>query len=154
MPTPRETARELLEFAPLVMRTLRREIRERQALDLSVPQFRTLGYLHRHSGVSLSDVTEHIGLTLPSMSKLVDGLVERRLVSRQTFTDDRRRVMLALTPRGRALLEAAYASTQATVAERLASLNDEERMAVVRAMRLLHPLFSQEVRSPNGHSKD
>jgi hypothetical protein len=52
-----------------------------------MPQFRTLAVIDRNANASLSDVTEHIGLTLPSMSKLVDGLVARKLA---TLTDTER----------------------------------------------------------------
>lgn len=139
--TSRDTAREILEVVPLVMRTVRTEMRERRAHDLSVPQFRTLGFVERHAGTSLSELAEHIGLTLPSMSKLIDGLVERKLVTRQGRSDDRRRITLALTARGCALLESAHESTQASLAERLSALDENERAIVVRALRILHPLF-------------
>jgi len=68
-----ECARQVLETVPLVMRTVRAEMRRRRTADLSVPQFRTLNFLNRQAGASLSQVAEHIGLTLPSMSLLVEG---------------------------------------------------------------------------------
>ena len=52
----------------------------------------------------MSSVAEHVGLTLPSMSKMIDGLVARRLVERAISTRDRRQVTLALSPLGRATL--------------------------------------------------
>jgi len=36
-------------------------------------------------------VAEHVGLRLPSMSALIDGLVERGLVARRQSAVDRRR---------------------------------------------------------------
>lgn len=138
----KETARAVLEVVPLVMRNVRSEMQRNQTLELSVPQFRTLKYLDRHPGASLSNVTEHIGLTLPSMSKLIDGLVTRGLVTRKTHAGDRRRVTLALTPEGRALLRSAYACAQVALAQKLETLSPNDRAAVTRAMRILHPLFS------------
>jgi DNA-binding MarR family transcriptional regulator len=137
------TARELLEVVPLVMRTVRAEMRGSRADDLSVPQFRALGFVHRKPGASLSDVAEHIGLALPSMSKLMDGLVERKLVRRAGHPDDRRRVNLELTARGGAVWQSARASAQASLEERLTSLDEDERMTIARAMRILHPLFAR-----------
>jgi DNA-binding MarR family transcriptional regulator len=135
-------AHEVLEVVPLVMRTIRAEMRDHRAPDLSIPQFRTLSFLNRHEGASLSDVAEHIGLRLPSMSKLVDGLVERNLVKRETHPDDRRRMTLVLTARGRTMLQTALEGTRACLAERLASLPASERAIVAQAMRILHPLFA------------
>lgn len=139
----KETVRLVLEVVPLIMRTVRSEMRSARGLELSVPQFRTLGFVARHPQTSLSDVAEHIGLTLPSMSKLVDGLVARKLLSRSSHASDRRRITLELTARGAMLLQSAHASTQAALVKRLATLNDHERAMVVNAMQILQPLFAR-----------
>jgi len=140
-----ECAREVLETVPLVMRTVRVEMRCHRTADLSVPQFRTLNFLHRQAGASLSQVAEHIGLTLPSMSQLVDGLVERKLILRSTHATDRRRITLTLTARGQSVLEAAHGATQAALAEKLAALSAQDRTIVVQAMQALRPLFEPDL---------
>src|SRR6266536_982420 len=99
--TANECAGELLEVVPLIMRYIRIEMRRSRGSDLTVPQFRTLAFLTTNEGASLSSLADHIGLTLPSASKLVDGLVERKLVQRKTCPDDRRRMTLLLTGSGR-----------------------------------------------------
>jgi MarR family transcriptional regulator for hemolysin len=133
-----------MEVVPLVMRTFRAEMRGSRANDLSVPQFRTLGFVHRKPGASLSDVAEHIGLALPSMSKLMDGLVERKLVRREGHAGDRRRINLELTPRGCALWQSAHASAQASLAARLSALDEDEQATITCAMRILQPLFAHQ----------
>jgi DNA-binding MarR family transcriptional regulator len=143
----KDTARQVLEVVPLVMRTVRTEMRRHRAHDLSVPQFRALGFVQRRPGASLSDVAEHIGLTLPAMSKLIDGLVTRKLMTRRGHADDRRRVTLELTARGAALLQTSRESTHAALAERLSQLSESDRAAVVRAMHILLPLFAHETTS-------
>lgn len=139
-----ETAREVLETVPSIMRAIRAEMRAHRAADLSVPQFRALAFLNRHPGASLSELADHIGLSLPSASKLMDGLVARKLATREMHAGDRR-ITLVLTARGRATLEAARRSTQSRLAERLSALSGTERAAVVRAMHILRPIF---VRNP------
>ena len=94
-----QTAAELIEVVPSITRAIREQMRQHRTAELSVTQFRVLGYINRHAGASLSDVADHIGLTLPSMSKLVDLLVERKFVVRETDERDRRRMTLALTAR-------------------------------------------------------
>jgi DNA-binding MarR family transcriptional regulator len=140
--SPDECAHEVLEVVPLVMRVIRAEMRSRRASDLSVPQFRTLAFLSRCEGASLSDVAEHIGLTLPSASKMVDGLVVRELVTRRSSARDRRRVLLALTAKGEGALASARRGTQARLAEMLTALPAEERAVVVRALRTLRRVFA------------
>jgi len=144
--THNEAGAELLEVVPQLMRAIRDHMRQHRAADLSVPEFRTLGFLDQHSGTSLIAVADHIGLSPASMCRLMDGLVERCLVTRERKFDaiDRRCVTLALTTRGRTVLESARATTQAYLAEVLAALSPAERATVVQAMQLLNPLFTSE----------
>src|SRR5215472_3469611 len=95
-------AAQIMETVPLVMRTLRTEMRRRRPADLSVPQFRALAFVRRHPGASLSEVAEHLGLTLPATSTLIDHLVARELVRRAPNPDNRRRLVLTLTADGQA----------------------------------------------------
>jgi len=139
--SPDKCANEVLEVVPLIMRAVVGEIRRHRGPDLSVPQLRALAFLNLHEGACLSDVAEHIGLTLPSMSKMVDGLVARSFVLRHTATTDRRRVTLALTEGGRGALQAARETTQAFLAGRLAALRESQLAAIAKAMGVLKPLF-------------
>jgi DNA-binding MarR family transcriptional regulator len=139
--SPPECAGQILEIVPMVMLAIRTEMRSHRDSDLSVPQFRVLVYLNRHEGASLSDIAEHMGLTLPSMSKMVDGLVSRRLVSRRMDPDDRRRVTLAPTALGRTEMQAAYKATESRLAERLEMLAASERRTILKAMESLKSIF-------------
>ncbi|NTU48601.1 MAG: MarR family transcriptional regulator [Syntrophobacteraceae bacterium] len=139
--SPDECARQLLEAVPMVMRAIRAEMRRHRESDLSVPQFRALIYLNRHEGASLSDLAEHLGLTLPSMSKMINVLVVRNLVARCTDLGDRRRVVLTPTAGGRKAMESAYEVTRARLAERLAALPPCECATVMEAMKSLRSLF-------------
>lgn len=130
-----------MDTVPLVMRTIRAEMRSHRTPDLSVPQFRALLYVNRHAGASLSDVAEHLGLSLPSVSKLIDKLVARSLITRQSASDDRRRMVLTLTPDGQAALRTAAQATQSRLADRLAALSSDELTAILDAMTLLHRVF-------------
>ena len=145
MPTsPDACAQEVLEVVPVVMRTIRAELRRHRTADLSVPQFRTLAFIDRQADASLSDVAEHIGLTLPSMSKIVDGLVTRKLVTRQTHATDRRRMTLTLTTRGQTALQSSRAATRACLAKDLAALSDRQRDTITQALEILRPVFTPQ----------
>jgi DNA-binding MarR family transcriptional regulator len=142
--SPDICAQEILEVVPAVMRTIRAELRRHRTADLSIPQFRTLAFIDRNVDASLSDVAEHIGLTLPSMSKIVEGLVNRKFVTRQTHPTDRRRMILALTARGQTALQTSRAATRACLAEDLATLSDRQREIVMHAMEILRPVFTPQ----------
>ena len=142
--TPEECAHEMLEVVPLVMRTIRTEMRGARAPGLSVPQFRTLVHLNRHGTASLSDVATFLGQTLPSASVLVDGLVSRDLVARETDPKDRRRIILRVTESGRAAYQTAQSATEACLAERVVGLGGEERAIVMQALEILRPVFGAD----------
>ena len=142
--TPQDCAREVLETIPLIMRTIRSRMRATPPMNVSVPQFRTLMFLQRHDGPSLSDVAEHLGLTLPSMSKLVDGLVGHGVVMRQPHPGDRRRVTLTLTAGGRSTLQTVREAAQAHLAGMMSTLPPDRRMVVVEAMRALQEVFAPD----------
>jgi DNA-binding MarR family transcriptional regulator len=131
----------VMDTVPLVMRSIRTEMRRRRPADLSVPQFRALAFVRRNPGASLSEVAEHLGLTPPATSTLVDLLVTRELVDRELNPTNRRRVTLTLTALGASTLAAAHADARDRLAELLAALSTDERAVVARAMRLLRPIF-------------
>ena len=139
---PSQCAALLLDVVPLVMRTIRAEMRSHRGAGLSLPQFRTLFFLRRNAGASLSAVAEHVGLTPPSASKMLDGLIARNLASRQESLTDRRRVTLALTAQGRAALKKARDRAQVHLAEMLSTLPATDRTVVAEAMTILQGVFS------------
>jgi len=123
------------------MRDIRTEMRSRRTAELNVPQFRTLLFVSRNTGSSLSQVADHIGLTLPSTSKLVDDLIKGDLMTRQEHTADRRRVSLAVTARGLTLLEASRKGTLAYLADKLEGISGAERETILKAMKALRNVF-------------
>jgi DNA-binding MarR family transcriptional regulator len=134
-------ARDLMDTAPKIMQSIRVEMRRGRSADLSVPQFRTLGFVQRHPDSSLSDLADHLGLTLPSVSKLVDGLVKQKLIRRLESTVDRRRLTLVLTPNGESILNSARGAALANLTKIISRLSNDELATIHQAMELLSPLF-------------
>ena len=137
-----ECAREVLDVVPSVMRFIRTEMRGHRALELSVPQFRSLVFIDRAAGASLGGVAEHLGLTPPSTCKLIDGLSARGMVTRRESPGDRRRVTLEITAEGARALAGARSETQKSLALLLGSLGVEELSTVARAMSALRRAFA------------
>jgi DNA-binding MarR family transcriptional regulator len=127
----------LISVIPEMMCIVRKDMRAGRPSELSVPQFRALIYLQHHPGSSLSGIADHLGLARSTTSQLVDGLMQRNYVVRESAQEDRRRAMFLLTERGRAMLDAVRAKAQARMSERLSPLSPEERRSVGEAMLLL-----------------
>src|SRR5213593_4171230 len=113
-------AREILETVPLVMRVVRSEMRRQGALVVSVPQFRALAFVER--------------------------LVRRRLVGRVPDPEERRRVVLSLTPAGGRLFARLRARARRQVAIRLAGASASDLRKVTVALAVLDRLFREEAR--------
>ena len=141
-PSLRQCSQEVFDGVPVVWRVIRAEFRKYGAKEMSVPQYRTLAFVYRNEGASLSEVGDHIGLTLPTMSELVDGLVTRGLINRRTDPQDRRRMTLTLTEPGRARLESARTATMAYLEAKLRQLSASDRATITLAMRLLREVFA------------
>lgn len=135
-------ARELLEVMPLVMQDLRRIMRGQSSPDLRVPELRSLAFLRLNPGSNLTDLAEYIGVSLPSMSKLVDTLTYRGYIDRRPDVADRRRICLDLTESGRKVLHAALEAVKSSFAGKLSQLGAEDLAAVSHGLQLLQQLFT------------
>jgi MarR family transcriptional regulator for hemolysin len=143
--TTKECAREILDVAPQIMCHIRSQMRSRRTPDLTVPQFRALSFVNRKPDSSLSDVAKHLGLALPSTSKLVDELLKKGLLTREEQPEDRRRVKLAVTSKGLSILGACREGTLTALSEKLATLSDNERATITAAMQTLRVVFAVSV---------
>ncbi len=135
-----------MDTAPQIIQAIRMEMRRGRGSDISIPQFRTLGFIQRNPDSSLSNLAEHLGLTLPSVSKLVDGLVKQKLVTRRESTADRRMLTLVLTKAGASIVDSARAGAQASLAQKLGRLSIDELETICQAMELLRPIFARQSR--------
>ncbi len=138
-------ARHLLETVPLVMRVIRREMRGAAEVQLSIPQFRVLAFLGRHRGASLSRVAEHLGVQDATASAMVERLVKRGLVGRNTHPQERRRLELRLTQTGTALLELARGKARAYLSRRLAAASRSDLKALAQGLELLRRTLETEL---------
>jgi len=145
--SPEEAAHELLEVIPIVMREIRSEMRSRRSPDLTVPQFRTLAFVNRNIGSSLLEVANHLGLTPPSTSRLVDGLIVRSLMTREDHPDDRRRVKLTITHLGQKILETSRQDALTYLVGKLNRISADDREVIVKAMKALQPIFTEGVKT-------
>ena len=133
-------AREVLDTSPPVSWFIRRQMRSHRG-GLSLAQFRTLIRVNRPPAASLSAVAEHLGASLPTTSRIVQGLVDKGFLARQGCRWDRRQITLELTPRGREMLTQARRATQESMELEIAKLTAKDRATIVTAMRILRRLL-------------
>ena len=125
------------------MRDIRKQMRSRRSVDLTVPQFRTLAFIHRNEGASLTEVAGHMGLKLPTMSKMVNDLFNKGLLQREEQSTDRRRVKLVATPQGVKIMKACRQGTLEYLSTQLKVVNPANREVIVEAMKHLRLVFKE-----------
>jgi DNA-binding MarR family transcriptional regulator len=139
--TPDVCARSLMAAVPAIMRFIRSQMRDHRE-NLTVPQFRTLVLLSHDGDPTMSKVAEHLGISLPAASRMVDGLVRRGLLERQTRAGDRRSVSLSLTSVGQRTFRAALHATEQMLTQHFKALSDKDLAQVAGAMDTLASLFA------------
>jgi DNA-binding MarR family transcriptional regulator len=97
------------------------------------PQLRCLGTLAK-GPCTLGAMAEVHGVSAPTMSRLVDGLVARGLVHRAQDPVDRRQVVLTLSPAGEALRAELMERGVDNLAEVLGELAPDELAALELAL--------------------
>lgn len=95
--------------------------------DLSLPQYRMLIFLDEGGDAAASALAGQLGVSRPSVTALVDGLVAKGLVERRADEQDRRRVAHSVTARGLEMLAAADALIEARLDELASNITPEMR---------------------------
>ncbi|HEY2223172.1 MarR family winged helix-turn-helix transcriptional regulator [Actinomycetospora sp.] len=96
---------ESLRLLSLVERALTGRLEEAlRGCGSSLDQWRILSLLADRGGCPMNVVADHVLLLAPKLSKLVDRMVAANLIQRRRDHEDRRRVLIVISQRGRRAL--------------------------------------------------
>ena len=134
--SPKELAGELLGLWTHLMRDSSQQMFAILGeLDLTMTQMKTLGMLDDCvNEVSVKELSERLGLSLPATSRTVDGLLRRGLLSRHEDTEDRRIKRVRLTDDGRAMVHRIVTARLQGLEAYAATLSDDQRAALMAAL--------------------
>jgi DNA-binding MarR family transcriptional regulator len=136
----RDSARDILQIIPLVMRAVAAELRS--AGELPAPaHFGLLSVLSQRPR-SLTELASLQGVSLPTMSSSISAMVERGWVRRTAPEGDRRVVMVDVTPSGKAALERVARAAEGHLAEVLAPLDGPARRRLHGGLAVLRKVFT------------
>src|SRR5689334_4120251 len=129
MPDADDTARLLLETIPSLMRGIGGTMRQSKIGDdeqLTMGQLRMLEMISC-APFSLGELASRHHVTPSTMSRAIDVLVRRDWVERRSDPNDRRQVILTLTPDGQAARLEMRHHTHGLVSVMVGQLDDDER---------------------------
>jgi DNA-binding MarR family transcriptional regulator len=129
------------ELRPVLLRLARELRRETEQLGVTARQATLLWLIRTNPGLSLRELADSEHISAPALSGHVDRLEKAGLIERVRSEQDRRRVGLALTAEGEALLRRVRARRTTWLADRLRGLSDEDVAALSAAIEPLARLL-------------
>lgn len=125
-----------------VIKLLRRETRN--DAQLSLTERSALGTLYNHGELLPSDIARMEKVTTQSVSQVVNHLFELNYIYKNPSTDDKRKVLLSLTPAGKAYVEQLRKDKQEWLAHALhKKVTPEEKEQLVAALKVLTKLVEE-----------
>jgi DNA-binding MarR family transcriptional regulator len=148
-PSPRELelVRSIGGFAKFILQAGGRDFyRAVGELDLSISQIRMLHLLTGPvEAASLKAIADEVGLSMPAVSRSVDGLVQRGLVTRTEDPKDRRHKAVRATDEARRLAADLVEMRVAGITDFVQTLSDAERRDLADA---LAPIVARDEIAP------
>lgn len=106
MPNKQATMEELVSHIFIMGRLMRDKMHKHIGTgQCTMMEFETLKYVKDARKPHMRDVAKNFHVTPPAATLMIDGLVKARLLTRILDPNDRRSVRVAITPKGRQLLD-------------------------------------------------
>ncbi len=99
--------------------------------DVTLPQYRALVVLAARGPQRVGDLAEALGVHPSTATRLCDRLVDRQLVRRAVDRTNRRETTIALSPKGRTLVDAVTDVRRAEIREIVERIPVRSRAAAV-----------------------
>ena len=139
--TDQNLSNSILETSPRIVKFLREQMRKLAKDELTVPKFRVLLKLVRESTITHQEVAEWMGITAPTLTRMVDTLVKRKLVKRIKDNKDLRRTLLSATPAGQKLHQLYREEAQKQLLLKMKNLSAEEKEKIADGFTILAGVF-------------
>jgi len=109
-------------------------------LELNKSQMKALMVIHLEDSPHMTKVCYHMNMEKGSLTSVIDGLIELGLVERTRNPEDRRKVNLTLTSRGRDLVLEHLQQAHEHISKKLERLPEAEVRRFEKAMHDLHDI--------------
>lgn len=120
--------------------------------SVSLVHLNVLAMLETHGPLPMSRLAEALDISVASMTGVIDRMAKRSLVERQHDVEDRRVVLVATAPGGKAIFTDIDARRRTGLRSLLGRLTDDELTALLRGHRALRAarLAAAASRDSNG----
>lgn len=105
--------------------------------EVTLTQYRSLVVLASRGPQGLGALAELLSVTPPTVSRMCDRLVRKQLILRRADPGDRRQIRVALSARGRRLVEEVTRRRREELAQLLVSMSSAEQASVATSLQRL-----------------
>jgi DNA-binding MarR family transcriptional regulator len=117
-----------------------RLMKQEMQKDKSLPSYlhlEALRYINEAKEPSMRDIASFLRIAPPSATEVVNSFIAAGAVKRVHDAKDRRRVLLALCPKGKRILTSATGARERVFARILASLSKSDRAELARILAVI-----------------
>jgi DNA-binding MarR family transcriptional regulator len=119
---------ELQELISVFKRTMSSLYKkETSSLHCSLSHLEVMHYIMEHTNPSMKEIAAYLQITPPSVTSIVETMVEQGLVKRDTSAGDRRTVRITLTPKATKLTASLKAKKKKLLTLMLKKLSTEQK---------------------------
>lgn len=141
----REDINDLLsETFDSVMRIEERSLDNRLTQGLTINEIHTLVAVGMYEQNCMSEVASRMGVTLATLTKVVNKLVSKGYIERARDESDHRKVLLSLTKRGREVVRVHDMFHRRMIDEALGDLSEEEEIALASSLTKIKAFFDRQ----------
>ena len=115
-------------------------------IDLTLPQLRTLLILAEEGPLVIGQIAQRLGIGLSTGGHLVDRLVQAGLAERTEDSEDRRRTLARLTPKGEEL-HARLLNPVQHMQNLIQKLDEDDLAALLQGLRAINRVVVEESRA-------
>ena len=131
-----------------ILRIEERSLNNRLTSGLTINEIHTLVAVGLYESNSMSTVAARLGVTLATLTKVVSRLAEKGFLVRAQAEDDRRKVLLTLTKRGREVVRVHNLFHRRMIDEALSDLTPEEERIFAESILKVKAFFDSQSESP------
>ena len=136
---------DFLSILPLMRRSVSKKVLKSALAQIeepiTMPQFEIMKTLQEEGKRHIAEIGERLSIPKPQMTHLIDRLVHLGIVQRQADDTDRRVINIALTSKGKIMIEEHDRMVRDSIIGKLSCLTDDELQEMSESLRKLNKIL-------------
>jgi DNA-binding MarR family transcriptional regulator len=121
--------------------------------DLKLSQLKALYAFRDKNCITMKEFAINLGVKFPNMTMIVDGLEKEGIVERERGHEDRRKVFVTLTARGKEIRDGFLQQRSRVAEEIFANISDKERELLLESLENVCGIFAKAFVDRMAHKK-